>query len=116
MAYSAELAERVFARLADMNVDLEEKKMFGGVCYMINDKMCLGIVGDQLMVRFDPELTEEVMSKPGAGPMEFTKKAMKGYAFIQPEGFRNTRELDYWIKLALEFNHKAKRSKKKSKK
>ncbi|MFN8280840.1 MAG: TfoX/Sxy family protein [Saprospiraceae bacterium] len=115
MAYSEELADKVFARLSAMNLVLEEKKMFGGVCYMINDKMCLGIVGDQLMVRFDPELTEEVMSKPGAGPMDFTKKAMKGYAFVQPEGFRYIKELDYWIKLALEFNHKAKSSKKKSK-
>ncbi|HMX89549.1 MAG: TfoX/Sxy family protein [Saprospiraceae bacterium] len=115
MAYSEELADKVFARLSEMNLLLEEKKMFGGVCYMINDKMCLGIVGDQLMVRFDPELTEEVMSKPGAGPMDFTKKAMKGYAFIQPEGIRSMRELDDWIRLALEFNHKAKSSKKKSK-
>ena len=85
----------------------------GGLCYLVNDKMCVGIVKNDLMVRFDPEIQDSVLQKKGARIMDFTKKPMKGYVFVSPEGIDMEDHLESWIELALEYNPKAKSSKKK---
>lgn len=113
MAYSEELADRIREEMLDIK-KLEEKKMFGGVCFMVNDKMCVGVSKDHLMVRFDPALQETIMNRKGAKPMEFTKKVMNGFAFVDPDTLNNKKDLRYWIDLALEFNPRAKASKKKT--
>ena len=82
---------------------------------MVNDKMCVGIEQERLMVRLDPDKYEEVMEKDGCKPMDFTGKVMKGYVFVDIEALNTTKKLEYWVGLALEFNKKAKASKKKKK-
>ena len=89
--------------------------MFGGLCFMVNDKMCVGVETNRLMVRFDPAKTGEVMEKEGAGPMDFTNKVMKGFAFVDIAALNTKNKLGYWISLALEYNKLAKPSRKKRK-
>lgn len=113
MAYNEELANRVRPYFAGKK-HVEEKKMFGGVCFMLNDKMCVGVNKDHLMVRFDPEMQDQVMERRGARPMEFTKRVMRGYVFVDPETITTKKELDYWMNLAIEYNPKAKASKTKT--
>ena len=115
MAYDINLQDRIQQVLKDKNIPFEEKKMMGGLTYMINDKMCVGIIKENLMVRIDPENQEVLLKKPGCKEMDFTKRPMKGFLFIEPLGVDMNEDLEYWIQLALEYNPKAKKSKKKNK-
>ncbi len=114
MSYNEKLADRTRELIALTHKKVEEKKMFGGLCFMVNDKMCVGVEKERLMVRLDPALFDEVMEKEGCKPMDFTGKIMKGYVFVDIEALDTKKKLDYWIQLALEFNKKAKASKKKT--
>jgi TfoX/Sxy family transcriptional regulator of competence genes len=111
MAYDRKLADRIREILVDQP-QVEEKEMMGGVAFMVNDKMCVGVVKDEMMARIDPEVYDEALERNGCRPMDFTKKPMKGWVFISPEGIDKVKDLEYWIGLALEFNKKAKSSKK----
>ncbi|MFB9844384.1 TfoX/Sxy family protein [Mucilaginibacter ginsenosidivorans] len=111
MAYDEKLADRVREALADIP-DVEEKKMFRGVTFMVDDKMCVSVSGDELMLRLDPDLTEQLVEEPGTRPMVHGDKHMKGFIYISEERFRNQKDFDRWIKLALDYNPKAKSSKK----
>ena len=113
MAYDEKLADRVRERIAETHENIEEKKLFGGLCFMVNDKMCVGVEKERLMLRIDPGKYEEVMEKEGCQPMDFTGKPMKGFVFVDKEVLRTKKQLDYWIGLALEYNKVAKASKKK---
>ena len=112
MAYNEKLADRVREIIALRSRKVEEKKMFGGLCFMVNDKMCVGVETDRLMVRFDPELNDELMQKEGCKPMDFTTKTMKGYAFGDINSLNTKAKLEYWVNLALDYNKFAKSSKK----
>lgn len=114
MPYNETLADRIRESLVSQP-SVEEKKMMGGLTFMVNDKMCVGILNDDLMARIDPEVYESALEKPGCRTMDFTGKVMKGFVLIGPEGIRTKKDLDNWIGLALEFNKKAKSSKKKKK-
>jgi TfoX/Sxy family transcriptional regulator of competence genes len=85
----------------------------GGLVFMYNGKMCVGIIKDELMCRIEPSLHDTEVEKHGCRTMDFTKRPMKGYILIEETGMRSQQEFDYWINLALEFNPKAKASKKK---
>ncbi len=113
MAYNEHLAERIRLSLKSSKIVFEARKMMGGICYLVDDKMAVGIFKDQLMVRLDPEMYSESLKKKGAAQMDFTGRPMKGYLLISPEGIDLDSDLDYWIGLALEFNPRAKSSKKK---
>ena len=113
MAYDKHLAERVNRTLEILGIPYEGKLMMGGVCYLVDDKMCVGVVKSELMARIDPDGTEEALKKKGCRLMDFTGRTMKGFLFIAPEGADMDADLEYWIKLALEFNPRAKSSKKK---
>ena len=113
MAYDDYLADRIKTVLRKKRVVFEEKKMMGGLCYLVDDKMCLGIVKDKLMARIDPEIYDRALKKKGCREMDFTGRPMKGYVFVEPEGIEMDTELYYWIELCLDFNPKAKSSKKK---
>ncbi len=115
MAYNEALAQRVREALASQS-RVEEKKMMGGLTFMVNGKMCAGIVRDDLMARLDPEVYETALTKKCCREMDFTGKPMKGFVFISSDGTNRKADLDYWIELALEFNKKAKASKKRKKK
>ncbi len=112
MAYDEKLAARLREALADIP-KVEEKKMFRGVTFMVNGKMCISVSGDELMVRFDPQMQEEVLAKKGARPMVMKNRTYSGYIYVAEEGFKNKKDFDYWVGLALAFNKKAKAAKKK---
>ncbi len=116
MSYNEKLADRTREIIAKTHMNVEEKRMFGGLCFMVNHKMCVGVEKERLMVRLDPAIYEEVMEKEGCRPMDFTGKIMKGYVFVDIDALNTKTKLEYWIKLALEFNKIARESKKKTKK
>jgi TfoX/Sxy family transcriptional regulator of competence genes len=113
MSYNEKLADRVREIIALTHDKVEEKKMFGGLCFMVNDKMCVGIEKERMMVRLDPLVYEEALEKEGCTPMDFTGKVMKGYVFVDAAVLNTNKKLDHWVQLALDFNKKAKASKKK---
>ena len=115
MAYNEKLAGNVRELIALTHKNVAEKPMFGGLCFMVNDKMCVGVEKERLMVRLDPEKYDEVMEKEGCKPMDFTGKIMKGYVFVDADVLNTKKKLDYWIQLALQYNKIAKASKKKKK-
>ena len=80
---------------------------------MVDDKMCLGIVNNQIMARIHPNVYEKSLGKEGVSEMNFTGRAMKGYVFIEPEAHDMEEDLEKWIQLCLDFNPLAKSSKKK---
>lgn len=114
MAYDEGLVDRIREIIARTHDDVEEKRMFGGVCFMVNGKMCVGVTGERMMVRFDPKLNDEIMEKEGVGPMDFTTRVMRGFAFVEPEAIASKASLEYWTALALDYNQYAKASKKRS--
>jgi TfoX/Sxy family transcriptional regulator of competence genes len=114
MAYNEILAQRVREALAT-RPEVEEKRMMGGLTFMVNGKMCVGIVREDLMARIDPAAYEAALIRKGCREMDFTGKPMKGFVFISADGTKRKADWDYWIGLALEFNKKAKASKRKKK-
>ena len=80
---------------------------------MVNDKMCVGVEKERLMVRLDPEKYDEVMKKDGCQPMDFTGRVMKGYVFVDIDALNTKKKLSYWVGLALDYNKIAKATKKK---
>jgi len=114
MAYNEALGNRVRERLAELP-NIEEKKMMGGLVYMYNGKMCVGIIKDELMCRIDPEYHNTVVEKQGCRTMDFTKRPMKGYVLIDDSGMKSKSDFDFWINLALDFNNRAKATKKEKK-
>ncbi len=80
---------------------------------MVDDKMCLGVVNDDLMARVGPDNYEELLQKDGAREMDFTKRPMKGYVFVGPDGIDYEKDLEFWIDQCLAFNPIAKSSKNK---
>ena len=114
MAYDLQLAGKVRAYLAQTpNLQIEEKKMFAGLAFMINGKMCINISGNRLMIRFDPALTHELQHKTGYQPMVMKGKVYKGYCYVEPAGFKNKKDFAFWLNQGLAFNDVAKSSKKK---
>ena len=112
MAFSEKIADRIREAIMDLP-KVEEKFMFGGVCFMVNDKMCVGVVKDEMMCRIDPTLEDEVLEKNGCRPMDFTGRSMKGFAYVSEEGMKKKKDFEYWIDLCLAYNVIAKASKKK---
>jgi TfoX/Sxy family transcriptional regulator of competence genes len=114
MAYNEKLADRVREIISETHRNVEEKKMFGGLCFMVNDKMCIGVEKDRLMVRIDPNKYEEVIEMDGVKAMDFTGKVMKGFVFVDEENLNTAKNLNFWVQLSLEYNKIAKPSKKKN--
>lgn len=113
MAYDEYTAERCRNLLGEKTKNAYEKKMFGGLCFMVDDKMCFGLVNEELMARVGPEFYEEALQQPGVRDMDFTGRPMKGYVFISPEGYDTEVQLSFWIDRCLAFNPRVKLSKKK---
>lgn len=112
MAYNTTLTNRIRERLEDLPA-IEEKEMMGGLVFMVNHKMCIGVVKDEMMCRIDPEFHGIAIEMTGCRTMDFTKRPMRGYVMIDETGMRTQKELEFWVNLVLEFNDKAKSSKKK---
>lgn len=114
MPYDTRLADKIrtyLARLPEINV--EEKKMFSGLTFMVNGKMCVGVSGEKLMCRFNPEIQQQVAEKDGYKPMIMKAREYKGYCYVDPKALTSANALLSWIDLCLEFNSKAKASGKK---
>ncbi|MES2558177.1 MAG: TfoX/Sxy family protein [Bacteroidota bacterium] len=112
MAYNEKLANRIREALQNQP-RVEEKAMMDGLTFMVNDKMCVGIIKDEMMCRIDPILHETAVEKTGCRTMDFTKRPMIGYVMVDDTGMKTKKDFEYWISLCLEFNSKAKSSKKK---
>lgn len=115
MAFDEFLADRIRQFYSRKGIKTEEKKMMGGLCFMVDDKMCTGIVKNMLMARIGLEAYEAALKKDGCKEMDFTKRPMKGYVFVEPNALDTEKELAYWLELALAFNPLAKSSKRKKK-
>ena len=116
MAYDNALADKVREYLSEQDkFEVEEKRMFGGLAFMINGKMCINVGDDLLMCRFDPERTKELSEKNGFLPMIMNKKEYKGYCYVEPAGYSSRKDFEFWINLCLDYNHQAKSSKKRIK-
>ena len=122
MAYDEFMADRIRTVFDNKKVQYAEKKMFSGLCFMVDDKMCCGIHFDKkkntdlLMARIGEAASEQAMKKPGCHPMDFTGRPMKGYVFVTPDGYDSDKDLEHWLELCLDFNPLAKASKKRKKK
>lgn len=89
--------------------DVEERKMFGSIGFIVNGKLCIGVgdhVDHTMMVRIGPDKYEEALGKKGAHPAIMRGKEMKGYVFLTNEALESEKALNYWVQLALEFNKK----------
>lgn len=113
MPYNELLADRIRRSMKDRRVIFREKEMMGGLAFMVNDKMCVGIVKEKLMARVGPDAYESALRKKGCKPMDFTGRPMKGFVFVEPKGIDSEKDLDYWLGLCLAYNPKAKSAKKK---
>lgn len=113
MAYDPELAERIRSYLFNIpDILVEEKKMFGGLAFMVNGKMCVNASKDRLMCRFDPSREQEISHKTGYQEVIMKGRVYRGYCYVQPEGFEDEKDFKFWIELCLDFNAQAKSSKK----
>jgi TfoX/Sxy family transcriptional regulator of competence genes len=113
MAYDEYLADRISQILREKQTLFVEKEMMGGVCFMVDGKMCVCISKDNLMARVGPEVYEEALKKEGCREMDFTGKPMKGFVYVDPDAIDIDEDLEYWVQLCLNYNPKAKRTKKK---
>ncbi|MEM7124680.1 MAG: TfoX/Sxy family protein [Chloroflexota bacterium] len=114
MAYSEALAEKVRKALADIE-QVEEKKMFGGLAFLVNEKMCINAGADRLMFRIDSDHSEDVLAKDGCEAVVMKGRVYRGYFNVNEDILGSEEEFNYWVGLALEFNKKAKKSNRKEK-
>ena len=96
MAYDEGLAERVRGVL-DERLDVSEKKMFGGIAFMVRGHMCVGIVKDELMVRVGPEAYDELVRQPHVRRMDFTGRPIKGFVYVAAAGLDRDADLARWV-------------------
>ncbi|MEX0820560.1 MAG: TfoX/Sxy family protein [Rhodothermales bacterium] len=105
MAYSERLAERMRRILAERSETMKttEKKMFGGLAFMVDGNMCCGVLGDELMARVGPETYEDALRLPHAREMDFTGRPLTGYVYVSAEGVASASGLADWVSRALAF-------------
>lgn len=121
MAFDEYLAERINRILLEAKVDFFSKKMMGGLVFMVDEKMACGVMYnkkkelDLIMVRIGEDAAKANKNKSGYHPMDFTGRPMRGYAWIDPDGYDTDEDLEFWIGLCLDYNPFAKSSKKKKK-
>jgi TfoX/Sxy family transcriptional regulator of competence genes len=111
MANNEKLQDRIREALAGSG-RLEEKKMFRGMCFMLNGKMCVCVRGEEMMCRIGPDVYESALESPGCRPMIHNGKMMRGFVFVSEEAMKSRKDFEHWIQLSVAFNKKAKSSKK----
>ncbi len=106
MAFNTLLEERIRLELGQMGIEASEKKMFGGVAFMVEDRMVAGIVRDDLTVRTRTDIYEDVLTRPYVRPMDFNKKPMKGFIYVAWDGIAtHPAMLREYLNLALDYLH-----------
>jgi hypothetical protein len=103
MAYDEGLAQRVREALGDLP-DLVEKKMFGGVGFMVRGNMACGVNKDRLIVRVGSERHEEALARPHTGPFDITGRPMKGWVMVAPDGYESDEVLRDWVQQGVDFS------------
>jgi TfoX/Sxy family transcriptional regulator of competence genes len=111
MSYSEILAERVSQGLGKSR-KVETKRMMGGLVFMVNVKMCVCVMGDDLMVRIDPEARSAALQRKGCREKGLMKRPMKAFVFVGPSGTKSDKDLESWLEMALEYNKRVKPGKK----
>ena len=112
MAYDELLEQRVRSFFDAKGIKHETKRMMGGLCFMVNGKMCVGVQKRRLMARIGPDAYDAALTRKGCRPMDFTGRPLRGFVFVGPEGFESAKDLAFWLELALAYNPIAKKSKK----
>lgn len=102
MAYDEGLAQRIREHLQELP-NVEEKKIFGGLCFKVSRHMCCGIIENKLMARVGPDNYERLLTIEHTQKMDFTGKPMKGMIYVEPGGLNSEKELDFWIQECLDF-------------
>ena len=102
MAYDEGLAERI-REVMSSQVDVIEKRMFGGLAFMVHGYMCCGVSGDELMLRVGPDQHDQALSLPHARVMDFTGRPMKGFIYVSHEGLASDEQLAEWVNRGLDY-------------
>ena len=102
MPYDGNLATRIRKNLTKVR-GVSEKKMFGGLCFLVNGNMALGLVNDDLMIRVEPESYEKLLAQPNVRKMDFTGKPLKGFIYVSSKGTASDRDLMKWVSKGVEF-------------
>ena len=106
MAYDDVLASRLRTALGPSR-RIEEKKMFGGLMFMVRGKMCVSVGKDRLMCRIDPAIHKTAVDRDGCRAVIMKGRQLRGYVHVDRDAVRTKRGLDYWIALALDYNRRA---------
>ena len=107
MAYNEKLTDRVRDVLSDIPA-VEEKRMFSGITFMVDGKMCISVGDDRIMCRIDPDKHDEALKRRACKTVVMKGREYKGYVYVKEEGIESKEDFDYWIGLALEYNKIAK--------
>jgi TfoX/Sxy family transcriptional regulator of competence genes len=102
MSFDEGLAQRI-RELLDERADVSEKRMFGGVAFLVNGNMAAGVVKSELMVRVGPAAHAAALREPHARPMDFTKRPMKGFVFVAEAGIEEDAQLAVWVERGVRF-------------
>jgi hypothetical protein len=102
MAYDEAFADRVRGIIGE-DPRLREQKMFGGLAFLIDGNMCVGVTGDDLMVRVGPDAYDDALARPHAREMDFTGRPMRGIVYVDPLGTSTDAALEAWVDRGLEF-------------
>jgi TfoX/Sxy family transcriptional regulator of competence genes len=102
MAYDEKLAERV-RRVVPPTANIDEKKMFGGVAFLLDGKMFIGVADTDLMVRVGPAAYEAALERPYVRPMDFTGRPLTGFIFVSAAGSRTDKAVGEWVRRAMQF-------------
>ncbi len=122
MAFDEYIVERISRVLESKKVSFRIMKMMGGMCFMVDEKMCVGVMGkkdgrpNQIMARIGPAVYEAALLREGCSEMTFTGRSMKGFVFVVEDAFDTEDDLEYWVQLCIDYNPLAKASKKRKKK
>src|SRR5882757_2927088 len=109
MPYSEKLVDRIRIALMDLDIPkVEEKKMFRGVTFMVDDKMCICVGPERLMCRIDPDKHDQLLEEKPCRTMIMKGREYKGYILVNEEDVAKKKELDFWIGVCLDFNKYAK--------
>ena len=102
MSYDERIADRVRTSRADRD-DVVERKMFGGLAFLVRGNMCCGVLGSELMVRVGPENYPVALKQPHTREMDFTGRALKGLVYVSKHGIHSDQSLRSWVSRGLEF-------------
>lgn len=100
MTYDEELAQRV-RQVLEGRKDVEERRMFGGLVFMVAGRMCVGVERDEIVVRLGAEEAERALARPHVRPMDFTGRPLRGFVYVARPGFRTVTQLREWVRLGV---------------